>query len=346
MERFFTAFGLRASIAVPGAPRASRGGKTSSYLTLGPPPNGAAIALAEKCRPNQPLKQPQSRHPVHAAVARACEVLQQAKESPHLTDLARQVGLSPFHLQRLFKRTLGISPKAFTKALQAGRLRRELSREPTVTRALFNAGYESASRGYDRAGQELGMTPGQYRRGGAGQIVQYAIAPCTLGFVLVAATERGICLIVLGDSRKELKSALREYLPQAECIAGDAEFENTLAKVVALVDNPSGGLDLPLDIQGTAFQRRVWEALQKVPAGKTVTYAELARQIGCPQAVRAVAGACAANRIAVAVPCHRAVRADGRPSGYRWGLPRQGGPASPRSRPVVAELARVQGGPS
>jgi AraC family transcriptional regulator of adaptative response/methylated-DNA-[protein]-cysteine methyltransferase len=273
----------------------------------------------KKCRPNQP----QNRHPVHAAVAQACEILQEADSPPKLAALARQVGLSPFHLQRLFKQTLGISPKVFARSVQSGRFKGELSRQPTVTRALYKAGYESTSRGYDRAREELGMTPGQYRRGGAGQIVRYAIAPCTLGFVLVAATQRGICLIALGDTPKQLDSALKDRLHKADCRPAGEDFQNTLAKVVALIDNPSGSLDLPLDIQGTAFQRRVWEALQKVPAGKTVTYAELARRIGCPRAVRAVAGAVAANRLAVAIPCHRAVRADGHPSGYRWGLPRK-----------------------
>lgn len=273
----------------------------------------------KKCRPRDvpsPLRVPD-------AVVRACEILAHSEPTPKLGDLARQVGLSPFHLQRLFKRTLGVSPKAFASARRSSRLRDLLTAEPTVTRALLAAGYESASRAYEQAKSVLGMTPGEYRGGGSGQVIQYAVARCALGYVLVAATARGICAIELGDSPRELTAALQARLPKAACRPAAPQFQATLSKVIALIDAPRRGPDLPLDMQGTAFQRRVWEALQRVPAGTTVTYAELAWQIGRPRAVRAVAGAVAANRIAIAVPCHRAVRTDGRPSGYRWGLARK-----------------------
>lgn len=256
-------------------------------------------------------------------VQRACKILAHSETPPKLSDLARAVGLSPFHFQRLFKRSLGITPKAFAQAQRAKRFRESLESSPTVTQALFQAGYRSSSRGYGAAESELGMTPVQYRRGGAGQVIRFAVAKCSLGWVLVAATERGVCLIELGESPRELKRTIENRFPQAERREDGGEFHQLVAKIVALIDGTSSNTDLPLDIQGTAFQRKVWEALQKIPSGETATYAQLARQIGRPRAVRAVAGAVAANKLAVAIPCHRAVRADGKPSGYRWGLARK-----------------------
>jgi len=273
----------------------------------------------KKCRP----KESSAKGPVQATIARACEILARADGPPALADLARQVGLSPYHLQRQFKQFVGITPKAFAKTVRTTRFRSELTREPTVTSALYKAGFGSISRGYDRATQQLGMTPAQYQKGGAGQVIRFTITRCVLGWVLVAATERGICLIELGDSPRELEAGLSAHFKRADRRRAGAELQDWVAKVVALIDEPCRGLDLPLGIQGTVFQRKVWEALRAIPIGRTVTYAELARQVGRPSAVRAVASACAANKLAVAIPCHRAVRSDGRPSGYRWGLERK-----------------------
>jgi len=273
----------------------------------------------KKCRPKDPGVAPA----VPTPVERAYKILAHSETPPKLSDLARVVGLSPFHFQRLFKRSLGITPKAFAQVQRAKRFRQSLESSPTVTQALFRAGYGSSSRGYATAKSELGMTPAQYRQGGAGQVIRFAVADCFLGWVLVAATVRGVCLIELGDSPRELKRTIENRFPQAKRREDGGEFHQWVAKVVALVDGTSSNADLPLDIQGTAFQRKVWEALRKVPTGETATYAQLARQIGRPRAVRAVASACAANKLAVAIPCHRVGRADGKPSGFRWGLARK-----------------------
>ncbi|MCI0357186.1 MAG: bifunctional DNA-binding transcriptional regulator/O6-methylguanine-DNA methyltransferase Ada [Planctomycetaceae bacterium] len=277
----------------------------------------------KKCRP----KDADGTRAVPEAIERACEILARSQMPPKLADLAQAVDLSPFHFQRLFKRSLGITPKAFAQAQRTQRLRETLTAAPSVMQALYRAGYGSTSRGYGNAKDALGMTPAQYRQGGAGQVIRYAVAECFLGFVLVAATARGVCLIELGDSPGELVQAIQKRFPQADRREDDSKFRDWVAKVVALIDGSSGNGSkssvLPLDIQGTAFQRIVWEALCKVPAGETVTYAQLARKVGRPRAVRAAAAACAANQLAVAIPCHRAVRSDGRPSGYRWGLARK-----------------------
>jgi AraC family transcriptional regulator, regulatory protein of adaptative response / methylated-DNA-[protein]-cysteine methyltransferase len=273
----------------------------------------------KKCRPKDAI----GPHAIPQAVRRACEILNNNEKPPKLSDLAQSVGLSAFHFQRLFKRSLGITPKAFYQAQRTRRFRESLRGAPTVMRAIYEAGYGSSSRGYGAAMAELGMTPTQYRRGGAGQAIRFAIAKCCLGWVLVAATERGVCLIELGDSPSELKATIERQFPHADRREDVPGLGKWVAKIVAMIDGSSTSVELPLDTQGTAFQRKVWEALRCVPAGETVTYAQLAWQVGRPRAVRAAASACAANRLAVVIPCHRAGRADGRPSGYRWGLARK-----------------------
>jgi AraC family transcriptional regulator of adaptative response/methylated-DNA-[protein]-cysteine methyltransferase len=260
----------------------------------------------------------------HAAlVAAACRRIEAAETPPALEDLARDAGLSPFHFHRVFKRIAGVTPKDYAAAQRAQRVREALPAAARVTDALYDAGYNSNGRFYEESSRVLGMTPRSYRAGGARQRIRFAVAQCTLGALLVAASERGVCAIALGDDPDTLLRELQDRFPRAELLGGDGGFDATVARVVALVEEPGRGLELPLDIRGTAFQQRVWKALQQIPAGATASYAEIARRIGAPRSVRAVAQACAANALAVAVPCHRVVRTDGALSGYRWGIERK-----------------------
>lgn len=262
--------------------------------------------------------------PEHSAlIARLCRHIEQAEQPPSLGELARLAQLSPHHLQRVFKAVTGLSPKAYANARRSQRLRAQLPGSATVTTALHEAGYGSAARLYAEADAVLGMRPDDYRRGGRHARIRFAVGQCSLGAILVAATERGVCAILLGDEPEALVHDLQHRFPRAELLGGDAGFEHTVAQVVGLVEAPRLGLSLPLDVQGTAFQQRVWQALRAVPAGATISYAELAARIGAPSAARAVAGACAANPLAVAIPCHRVVRHDGGLSGYRWGVARK-----------------------
>lgn len=259
-----------------------------------------------------------------ARVAAACRRIEQAETLPSLAALAREAGLSPHHFHRVFKAVTGLTPKAYAQAQRGKALREALARPGAkVVDAAFDAGFNAASRFYDSAETLLGMTPAQYRDGGARARIAFAIAQCSLGALLVARSQRGLCAIALGDDPDVLLRELQDRFPRAELVGGDAAFEQLVAQVVGLIEAPRLGLDLPLDIRGTAFQQRVWDALRKVPAGQTVSYAEIAARIGSPRAVRAVAQACAANVLAVAIPCHRVVRSDGGVSGYRWGVARK-----------------------
>ena len=259
-----------------------------------------------------------------ARVAAACRRIERADTPPSLAALAREAGLSPHHFHRVFKAVTGLTPKAYVQAHRGKALREALARPgTTVVEAAFDAGFNAASRFYDSAETLLGMKPAQYRDGGVQARIAFAIAQCSLGALLVARSQRGLCAIALGDDPDVLLRELQDRFPRAELVGGDAAFEQLVAQVVGLVEAPRLGLDLPLDIRGTAFQQRVWDALRKVPAGETVSYAEIAARIGSPRAVRAVAQACAANVLAVAIPCHRVVRSNGALSGYRWGLERK-----------------------
>jgi AraC family transcriptional regulator of adaptative response/methylated-DNA-[protein]-cysteine methyltransferase len=231
--------------------------------------------------------------------------------------------MSPFHFHRLFKKATGVTPKAYAAQMQARRAADGLRTAETVTEAIYDAGFNSSSRFYETAAARLGMTPTAVRRGGEGAAIRFAIGQASLGAVLVAATDKGVSAIMLGDDPDLLARELQDRFPRAELVGGDAEFERMVARVVGLIEAPGQRLDLPLDIRGTAFQERVWQALRAIPAGKTATYTEIARAVGQPKAVRAVAQACAANPLAVAIPCHRVVRADGDLSGYRWGVERK-----------------------
>lgn len=279
----------------------------------------AGFRPCKRCRPDQPpLAEQQA-----ARVAELCRLIENAEQAPSLAQLARHAGLSPYHLHRVFKAVSGLTPKAYAAAHRARRLRAALDRCGTVTEAIFDAGYNSHARFYENANRLLGMTATDYRRGGAGTEIRFAIGQCSLGAILVAASERGVCAILIGDDPEALLRNLQQRFARAELIGGDTAFEQVVAKVVGFVEAPGVGLDLPLDVRGTAFQQRVWQALREIPAGTTASYAEIAWRIGMPKAVRAVAGACAANALAVAIPCHRVVRSDGALAGYRWGIERK-----------------------
>jgi AraC family transcriptional regulator of adaptative response/methylated-DNA-[protein]-cysteine methyltransferase len=259
-----------------------------------------------------------------ALVARACRLIEGAETPPQLDELATEIGMSPFHFHRLFKAETGLTPKAYSSAFRARKLREELSvPNASVTNAIYGAGFNSNSRFYEASDQLLGMRARDYRAGGAGAVIRFAVGQSSLGAILVAQSQRGICAILLGDDPDLLVRDLQDQFPKAQLIGGDDEFEQLVAQVVGFVEVPSIGLHLPLDVQGTAFQERVWRALREVPPGTTVSYAEIAERIGSPKAVRAVAQACGANHLAVAIPCHRVVRRDGDISGYRWGVDRK-----------------------
>lgn len=260
----------------------------------------------------------------HAAlVAAACRRIETAQTPPSLNELAAEAGLSPHHFHRLFKAETGLTPKAYASAHRARRMRAELAGKGTITDAIFEAGYNANSRFYEKAGDRLGMRPSDYRAGGANTDIRFAVGQCSLGAILVAGSARGICAISLGDDPDALVRGLQDEFPRARLIGADAEFEQWVAQVVGMVETPARGLGLPLDVRGTAFQERVWRALLDIPPGTTATYSDIAQRIGMPKSVRAVAGACAANKLAVAIPCHRVVRSDGNLSGYRWGVARK-----------------------
>lgn len=259
-----------------------------------------------------------------ALVAKACRLIEASDALPQLDDLAQELGVSPFHFHRLFKAETGLTPKAYGAAYRARKLREQLSKpQSSVTEAIYDAGFGSSSRFYEAADQLLGMRASDWRAGGAGAVMRFAVGQCSLGAILVAQSQRGICAILLGDDPEQLLRDLQDQFPKAEIIGCDGEFEQMIAQVVGFIETPALGLQLPLDVQGTAFQQRVWQALREIPAGTTVTYTDIAQHIGAPAAVRAVARACATNHIALAIPCHRVVRRDGDLAGYRWGIERK-----------------------
>ena len=289
----------------------------------------AGFRACRRCRPD-------AVRPHAATVARACALIDAAEGAPPgLTALAGAAGLSLAHFQRLFRREVGLTPKQYAARRQSGRLKARLKQGDTVTRATFEAGYGAASRVYDRAAAELGMTPATYRRGGRGERISFGVTGTALGRLLVAATERGVCAVALGESDIELEAGLRDEFPHADVVTADRATRAWIAQVVAHLETGASLAAVPIDVRGTAFQWQVWRALRAIPAGTTRSYAEVAAGIGRPSAVRAVAGACADNPVALIIPCHRVVRTDGALGGYRWGIERK-----------RALLAREAGGPS
>lgn len=265
-----------------------------------------------------------SASPSAKAIAQACRLIEASPQTPSLPELAAAVGLSASHFHRQFKAITGLTPKAYAMGHREQALRHSLT-EPggTITQAIYDAGYNSNSRFYEKSIGTLGMTASAYRRGGSGEAIDFAVAACSLGAILVACSAKGVCAVLLGDDPDALTRDLQDRFPQARLRGDDPTFAKRVALVVGFIEAPRIGLDLPLDIRGTAFQQRVWQALREIPPGQTASYAEIARRIGSPKAVRAVAQACAANHIAVAIPCHRVVRTDGALSGYRWGVERK-----------------------
>lgn len=283
----------------------------------------AGFRPCKRCRPNQPSLLLQ-----HASkVTEACRIIEASDNAPDLKALAQRVGVSTYHFHRVFKQITGLTPREYAAAQREQRVRNALDRTgagiDTITAAIFDAGYNTNSRFYEKSNAVLGMTPTDYRAGGANAEIRFAVGECALGAILVAQSERGVCAILLGDDPDLLARDLQDRFPRARLIGGDSAFEQLVATVVGFVEAPGTGLALPLDIRGTAFQQRVWQALRQIPAGHTASYTEIAHRIGAPKSVRAVAGACAANALAVAIPCHRVVRNDGGLSGYRWGVERK-----------------------
>ena len=279
----------------------------------------AGFRPCKRCRPGKAGQADRRR----AAVERACRIIESAETPPALAELADQAGLSRFYFHRIFKSVTGVTPKGYADAARARRMRQSLARAGSVTEAIYDAGFNSSGRFYAAAPGVLGMTPTGYRAGGAGETLRFAVGQSSLGAILVAATDKGVAAIEFGDDPEALVHGLQDRFPKARLIGADPAFEAWIASVVGLVETPANGLGLPLDMRGTAFQRRVWQALRDIPPGATASYSEIAARIGAPKSARAVARACAANTLAVAIPCHRVVRNDGALSGYRWGVDRK-----------------------
>lgn len=257
------------------------------------------------------------------SIARVCRLIASAEEIPDLDTLAASAGLSRFHFHRLFKKILGVTPRQYAVAHRAGRIRSGLQKNSSVTAAIYDAGFGSSSRFYENSTQTLGMTPTAFRSGGENQSIRYSIAPSPLGQLLVAGTEKGICSVILGDNTENVEEELRTFFPNATITKADDDFRDAIKTLIRHLDDPAQPAELPLDIRGTAFQQKVWQALREIPTGETASYSEIARRIGNPAAVRAVARACATNRIAIVVPCHRVIGLKGALTGYRWGVARK-----------------------
>jgi AraC family transcriptional regulator of adaptative response/methylated-DNA-[protein]-cysteine methyltransferase len=279
----------------------------------------AGLRPCKRCRPTDGSAA--SRHV--AAIEKACALLRKSDTTPTLAELADAAGISRFHFHRVFKQITGATPRDYARTHRLGRFADKLDSGRPVAEAIYASGFGSSSRAYEAAPSGLGMTPGQRRRGGTGQVIRFVTVETPIGWALVAATERGICMTALADDRESLAGALRQRFPAAEMVAEDAGLKDWAGRIVRFITAPDRNLDLPLDIQGTAFQARVWRALQKIPFGKTASYTEIAATLGQPKAVRAVAQACAANKLALLVPCHRVIRSNGDLGGYRWGLERK-----------------------
>lgn len=279
----------------------------------------AGYRPCKRCHPDRSASVSQHAERVQAA----CRHIEQAETEPTLAELAAEARLSPYHFHRVFKAVTGVTPKSYARALRAQRAQRELSQGGSVTDAIYEAGFQSNARFYADAPGRLGMTPTQFRAGGVRAEIRFAVGQCSLGAILVAATTKGICNISFGDDPQALVDELQDRFPRARLVGADSDFEQWVARVVGFIEAPRLGLNLPLDIRGTAFQQRVWQALREIPAGTTASYSDIADRLGAPKSARAVAAACVANTLAVAIPCHRVMRRDGGLSGYRWGVERK-----------------------
>ncbi|OGP59053.1 MAG: 6-O-methylguanine DNA methyltransferase [Deltaproteobacteria bacterium RBG_13_49_15] len=273
----------------------------------------------KRCRPKS--DEPFETH--FASIINICQLIENSEEPVPLKELGTRVGMSPFHFHRLFKKVIGITPKQYAIEKRLKRVCSELRKNSSVTDAIYGAGFASSSRFYEKVGSMLGMKPTEYKKGGSGIRIRFAVARTYLGWVLIGATQKGICSIDLGDHPEILKRRLRDRFPKAEILDNDNIFRTWVKQILAHIEKPNLPLNLPLDIQGTAFQRLIWSALSEIPPGSVSSYAEIAAKIGKPKAARAVARACASNQIALVIPCHRAVRRDGHLGGYRWDIERK-----------------------
>jgi len=297
----------------------------------------AGFRPCQRCRPQQARRNAQAE-----TIQRVCREIETSEDGrPSLRRLSAAAGLSADHLQRTFRKAMGITPRQYADAIRVARLKSQLRKETNVTTAMYDAGYGSASRLYEQSNAQLGMTPATYSRGGRGMNISYTIANCALGRVLVAATPRGISAVYLGTVDDRLTTALRKEYPNAEIRRGSEKHSEWVSAIVRHLAGLNPGLDLPTDVAATAFQRRVWEALRAIPYGATRTYSEMARMLGRPKATRAVARACATNPASIVVPCHRVVRKDGSLGGYRWGLERK--EQLLRQESAIAKKAKAAG---
>jgi AraC family transcriptional regulator of adaptative response/methylated-DNA-[protein]-cysteine methyltransferase len=303
----------------PGCPARTPHPKNVRFYTTRQEAELAGFRPCLRCKPDQPPMSEQ----YAAMVAELCRSIEEAEETPDLASLAEIAGLSPYYVHRVFKAVTGVTPRQYAIAHRANRARAALRKSPTVTDAIYDAGFNSGGRFYANAGGILGMTPTTYRQGGAQTEIRFAIGECSLGSILVASSEAGVCAIMFGDDPDALVRHLEDDFPRARLVGGDEAFEELVGQVVAFVEEPAKGFNLPLDIRGTAFQQRVWQALREIPLGSTVSYSDIAQRIGAPSSVRAVAQACGANKLPVAIPCHRVVAKNGDAGGYRWGVERK-----------------------
>lgn len=304
----------------PGCPaRLPKRSNVAFYAT----PDDAERAGFRACKRCHPRSEPLAEHQRRKVMA-ACRAIATADAAPSLRELAEQAGLSPHHFHRLFRQIVGVTPKAYADAHRQKQIRINLKEAASVTQAIHESGFNASSRFYANSNKVLGMTPTDYRQGGTNVAIRYAIADCSLGKLLVAASDAGVCAIYFGDDAETLKADLHAQFPNAET-SNDKSFATLTQSVIRAVEAPERDWDLPLDIRGTAFQHRVWQALRDIPPGETRTYAQIAEAIGSPKAVRAVGTACGANNISVAIPCHRVVRTDGTfpDANYRWGINRK-----------------------
>jgi AraC family transcriptional regulator of adaptative response/methylated-DNA-[protein]-cysteine methyltransferase len=298
--------------------RTANPGNVTLHATLGSA-RATGFRPCRRCNPDGPSLECENA----ALVTRACRIIEQSEEAPSLEHLAEAVERSPGYFHRLFKATTGLTPKDYAAAARARKVREGLDAGSSVTEAIYDAGFNSSGRFYEKSTGMFGMTPSQYRAGGVNETIKFAVGQTSLGAILVASSTKGVASILLGDDPDALVRDLQDRFPKARLIGMDREYEALIARVCGFVEKPGLGLDLPLDVRGTVFQRRVWQALQAIPVGVRLSYSEVARRIGSPNVVRAVAGACAANNLAVAIPCHRVVRNDGALSGYAWGVERK-----------------------
>lgn len=317
---FFTCVHTTGIYCRPTCPARRPHRENVSFVTTREDAHRAGFRPCKRCTPDDGTSFPQRQAEL---IARACERLEQSEERITLETLAREYGMSPFHFHRVFKQITGLTPKDYAEAHRTQRVRTAMDGSGSVTAAIYDAGYASNGRFYETASQTLGMTPTRYRSGAEGVAIRATVTPCSLGYVLVAATEVGLCSVLLGDDPEALRALLQKRFPRATLIAEDATFADLVAAVVAKIEEPARSVDLPLDIRGTSFQQRVWQALRHIPAGTTATYSEIAAAIGEPKAARAVAQACANNKVAVVIPCHRVVGKDGSLTGYAWGTTRK-----------------------